>query len=95
MQLLLKQRINDFWTWANSGQGLHHFIHFFWAGWIVYFLNWGVLLVVAISIELHDIYIKHEQTQYKWMDHFYDLISWMLGGLVWTMLTTPYQMWLA
>lgn len=81
--------VKKYWIYLNSDEGLHHVIHFLLAGWIVFITTWTVLLIFAIARELYDLYQERKKPEPNWQDHFWDLCSWMLGGLVWTLIVMP------
>ncbi len=85
------------WNYFNtSPEGLHHVAHFFIAGWVVFLFGaWEAVLVLAFSIELYDIYkdAKYYPFTINWRDHFWDLCSWMIGALFWSLLMVPLSHW--
>jgi len=94
--------LKDLYHYLNATtEGLHHITHFFIAGWLVYLSNLGVLILFAICREGYDLYKEWKFQQwmndfrdydpgFNWRDHFFDLCSWMLGGVVWLYLIVPF-----
>lgn len=83
------------WIWErlnylNTEEGLHHVAHFFIAGWIAHIAGLGVVIIVAIGREIYDLLREqNNKEEENWRDHFWDIISWVSGALVWIYLFLP------
>jgi hypothetical protein len=78
---------------STDNQGLHHVCHFFAAGWLTFITHWSFVVFFSIIKEIYDIGVEEqdETKEHDWEDHFWDLVSWMSGAIVWTGLSFIYS----